>query len=646
MQDALERFQRYLERRYGDRSTPKHYRSDLRVWVRQLGPKRPQEVTMQDIDQFVDGQVAQGLKPTTINRRLATLRTFFEFLAGEEPDHPWPNPVIWRRHRVKAGETLPRDLTEAVVDRLFAVIADDRDRALFGLMLGAGLRVSEVAALRLSDLEEPSAADQMARLRVLGKGRKERCVWLVAPLYATVQTWLQQRPAGAGEPLFVNQQGRPLSASGLQFRLRQHAAAAGVTVTCHQLRHTFARRLAEQEFPVESLAKLLGHAQVQTTQVYVAGADVPLRQAFAQAMARLEEASPAAAASTEATDPFLGALPRLPERANPEELRACWPLLEELPAWLQEPLQAYLTWRWRNWQPHLAGAHAPRLARQLRGIWAWLVPHQTLTGWADLHRSHLEAWLESRQEAGLAVSTQRHELSSLLSFLRFVAEQGTPLSDQLFRVAYPPRPEALPRALSEAEYRRLEQVVLEQTAAATPQAARDRAWFLTLAHTGLRLGELLHLSWSDLDLAGGRLWVRGGKQTRDRVVYLTPRLTQALHAHATHQELRGEPGLWPDRAGSLQDQQVRYRLRQWGRQAQVQVSPHRLRHTWATRLINQGLSLEALRRLLGHRHLSMTQQYARLYDTTVQHQFQAAMARLEAGPGEEASPSPADSPPV
>jgi integrase/recombinase XerD len=267
-----------------------------------------------------------------------------------------------------------------------------------------------------------------------------------------------------------------------------------------------------------------------------------------------------------------------------------------------------------------------------------------LTTWSDLQRVHLEAWLEARQQAGLAVSTQRNELSILLSFLRFVAENGTPLSAQLFRVAYPPRPETLPRALGEAEYRRLEQVVLEQTAAPTPQAAQDRAWFLILAHTGLRLSELLHLYWSDLDLAGGRLAVRGGKQTRDRVVYLTPRLTQALQAHGTHQELRGEPALWPHRDGSLQDYQVRYRLRQWGRQAQVQVSPHRLRHTFATRLINQGLSLEALRRLLGHRHLSMTQQYARLYDTTVQHQFQAAMARLEAGPGTEAL-GPAVAPP-
>ena len=646
MEDAIERFQRYLERRYGDRSTPKHYRSDLQVWVGQLEPKPPQEVTMQDIDQFVDHQVEQGLKPTTINRRLATLRTFFEFLAGEEPDHPWPNPVVWRRHRVKAGETLPRDLNEADVERLFAAIEDDRDRALFGLMLGAGLRVSEVAGVHLDDLEDPSAPDQMARLRVLGKGRKERYVWLVAPLYTTVQTWLQQRPAGESEHLFVNQHGRPLSASGIQFRLGQHATAAGVAVTCHQLRHTFARRLAEKEFPIESLAQLLGHAQVQTTQVYLAGADVPLREAFTQAMARLEEDGAEEPAPPEAPDMFSGAPPRPREKANRADLHACWPFLEEFPAWLQEALQAYLTWRWRNWQPHLAGEHARRLMYPLRRLWIWLTDHYPLTGWTDLHRSQVEAWLESRQQAGMAVSTQRKELSILLAFLRFQTDQGVSLSPQLFRVPHPPRPDPLPRALSEVQYRRLEQVVLEQTADATARNVGDQAWFFTLAHTGVRSCELLHLHWCDLDLAGGRLWVRGGKQIRDRVVFLTPRLTHLLQAHQAYQEPGPETPLWPDSRGPLRGPQVRYRLRKWGHLCQVEVSPHRLRHTWATRLINQGLSLEALRRLLGHRDLSMTQQYARLYDSTVEHQFQAAMAQLEAGPEEETQTSPAAAPGV
>jgi len=79
----------------------------------------------------------------------------------------------------------------------------------------------------------------------------------------------------------------------------------------------------------------------------------------------------------------------------------------------------------------------------------------------------------------------------------------------------------------------------------------------------------------------------------------------------------------------LKAAQVRYRLRRWGEQCNVAVTPHRLRHTLATRLINRGMSLEALRKLLGHKTLRMTQRYAHLHDATVREQFQTAMANVE-----------------
>lgn len=630
MKTAIGRFERYLHRRYGDRSTPKHYLSDLGIFVRHIGNKPPIEVKAQDIDRFVDRQVEQGLRPTTINRRLATLRTFFEFLSAEKADKPWPNPVIWRRHGVKEGETLPRDLSELAVGQLFAAISEDRDRAMFGLMLGAGLRVGEVAAIRLSDLEAPPSADEMARLRVRGKGHKERIVWLTPALYATVQTWLQARPLSSSQHLFLNQHGRPLSVAGIQYRLKQHAKRGGVQATCHQLRHTFARRLAEQEMPIESLSKLLGHAQVETTQTYTAGANPRLRDAFARAMSQLETQLEALDAS-EDTPETLSASCRQQETADPKELESCSTLFAPLPGWLKPLLRTYLTWRWRNWQPHMAGQHGHRLAHQLYRCWHWLLTHQPLNGWSDLQRSHIEAWLNARQEAGLAASSRTCELAELLSCLRFVADRDVPLSANLFRVAYPERADALPRYLTESEYGRLEQVALNQTADATPTANRDRAWFFTLAHTGLRISELLNLRLTNLKLASGRLIVRGGKNTRDRVVFLTPTLTQVLRthlAHRRHQDM-SDDHLWLDADKPLRANQVRYRLRCWGKLCDVAVTPHRLRHTLATRLVNQGMSLESLGKLLGHKDLRTTQLYARIYDATVQDQFQTAMANIE-----------------
>jgi integrase/recombinase XerD len=628
MNETIKRFERYLQCRYGDRSTPKHYMSDMRIFVRHVGDKPPVEVSVKDIDSFMDQQAAQGLSPATMNRRLAALRTFFEFLASEEPDRPWPNPVNWRRHKVKEGEALPRDIPDWAVAQLFAAIDDDRDRAIFGLMVGAGLRVGEVVSLRLQDLEAPSSANEMACLRVQGKGRKERMVWLTSPLYATVQVWLQKRPSSSSEHLFLNQHGRPLSEAGVQYRLHEHAERAGLQVTCHQLRHTFARRLAEQDMPIESLSKLLGHAQVQTTQIYTAGADPKLQAAFAQAMSQLEEPSHAPVAP-EAGMSSRSLPNRKNEQADPAGLERCLAIFDPLPEWLRSLLCAFLTWRWRNWQPHQAEKLGNNIALLLLRTWNRLLSQQVLRGWADLRRSHLEAWLAGRQEAGIAASSQATELGELLSFLRFVADQDLPLDANLFHVAYPQRTEALPRYLTEPEYKRLEQIVLSQTSDESPTAVRDRAWFLTLAHTGLRLSELLNLRVGDLDLPAGRLTVRGGKNFRDRAAYLTPVLVQALQAYLLHRDSAADDHLWLDAGRPLRDHQVRYRLRRWGQLCDVAVTPHRLRHTFATRLINHGLSLESLSKLLGHKHLSMTQRYARIHDATVRNQFQQAMAAIE-----------------
>jgi site-specific recombinase XerD len=113
------------------------------------------------------------------------------------------------------------------------------------------------ADLQLSD------QSGLARLRVRGKGDKDRIVWLTADTVAQVACWQQVRPENDSPALFVNHHGRPLSVAGVQYRLKQYCQQAGVQFTCHQLRHTFARRLVEQGMPLLSLAKLLGHTDLQ-----------------------------------------------------------------------------------------------------------------------------------------------------------------------------------------------------------------------------------------------------------------------------------------------------------------------------------------------------------------------------------------------
>ncbi len=288
MDQSLLRFEQYLKRQFNHSSTAKHYLSDLRIFSCQIGKKSPDKITPLDVDQFVDGQITAGLKPTSINRRLASLHTFFEFLASEDFSKEWPNPVIWRRHRLKTGTQLPRDISDGDVTQLFSVIDSARDRAIFSLMIGAGLRVGEVVKLRLDHIEKPAEANQFAKLRVYGKGSKEQIVWLTATLWCELETWLGERPPVNHDYLFINHHGKPLSVSGVQYRLKRYCEMVGVTLSCHQLRHTFAPRLVENGLPVDSLAQLLGHSQLHTTQRYIDGADPTLRAEFVTAMSQLE----------------------------------------------------------------------------------------------------------------------------------------------------------------------------------------------------------------------------------------------------------------------------------------------------------------------------------------------------------------------
>lgn len=625
MKDEIAQFELFLKRRFGKRSTAKHYINDLNLFIKHIGDKPAAAISAHDIDSFVEEQVNQGLKPTTINRRLASLHSFFEYVASLEPDRAGANPVNWRRHKIKQGQPLPKDVPDGEIDKLFATIADERDKALFGLMVGAGLRVGEVVGIGLNDLEWPTMPEQMVRLRIRGKGEKERIAWITPYWYGLVAQWLSVRPASETDYLFLNRQGGPLTVRGVQHRLQGYCQKAGIQLSPHQLRHTFSRRLAEQRMPIEGISKLLGHAQIETTQRYTAGADPDLRDEFRQAMAGVARA----------TIPASPALPPIPiptpqpESSDPAQLEPILRRFELFPHWLGAFLCHYVKRCWRQWQPHLARQHASRLTRRLAAIWEWLLQQRALTGWSCLQRTDIEAWLTARLEAGLAANTLCNDLSALRAFLYFVQEQGVSLPPTIFRIPYPQRGQPLPRHLTAETYHCLVELVFQQTAADTLQNRLDRAWFLTLAHTGIRLCELLNLRLADIDLASGRILIRHSKNGYGRLVYTTSELTHALLAYLPQRPTLPDDHLWLNQDKPLTDGLVRSRLRRWGHLANIEVSPHRLRHTLATLLINLGLPIETLRKLLGHRSLSVTQQYARLSDLVVQQQFQQAAQQME-----------------
>lgn len=624
------KYEEYLKRRFPGRRTCKDYVSDLRQFMVSCN-KVWGEVSMHDIDAFVDQQRQSGLKASTVKRRAAALKTFFDFLAEESGDLSWPNPVRMKRHAGKQGYRLPRDLSDEGIERVWACITSQRDRAWFALMLRAGLRVGEVSSLKLEDILVPAAGNQPARIRVSGKGCKERIVLLTEDAYAVLQAWLQERPIRTHQEVFLNERdGGPLSANGIEYRLRSYAKQAGIPVTPHQLRHTYARQLTEAGMPVASLGKLLGHAQVSTTQIYTAGADPGLAQAYQQAMQRLSAGS-LPSVDKKAHQVVSPSVPNGPiqQRQDSEVNWDGWD--PDLPLALREATLAYVKRHQPGWKANRQGKQARKILGEFHRFWSRQMQLRPIQHPGEMTLQDLHNFQVLKDAEGASSRTADYTISLVIDCLHELADQGIPIQSSVFRFKPRPRPESLPRYLQEAEAQCLEQHMLERLQTQKSKLLLENACYFILAHTGLRASECLDLCMQDLDLLGKRLMVRNGKGQRDRVVYLSNTACLALQLYLGSSIRQPQAALFTLPAG----QPISY---MWLYEhiialAQVagipHVTPHRLRHTLATRLLNAGMDITRIQKLLGHEQINTTMIYAHVYDQTVESDYRQAMLLIE-----------------
>ena len=628
--ESLCKFKEYLQRRFPDRRTSKDYVSDLRQLMASCS-KTWREVNMHDIDEFVDQQRQSGLKAATMKRRAAALKTFFDFLAEESGDLSWPNPVRMKRHAGKQAQRLARDLSNEAVERLWGCISSQRDRAWFALMLRAGLRVGEVSGLKLEDILAPARENQPARLRVCGKGRKERIVLLTEDAYAVLQAWLQERPDSLQRQVFLNERdGGPLSENGIEYRLRRYGRKVGLSVTPHQLRHTYARQLTEAGMPVTSLGKLLGHAQVTTTQIYTAGADPELAQAYQQAMQRLADAPLRATAESQAQfQSTVASSAPIQARSDKEPDWEAWDT--DLPPAIREATLAFVKRRQSNWKVHKRGKQAKKILGEFRRFWTRQMKLRPIQQPGELTLQDLYAFQTLRSMEQTAACTADLAISLVIDLLRELADQGVAVNNAVFRFKPRPRPESLPRHLSETEAQHLEQAMLMRLKNPDWLARLENACYFVLAHTGLRAGECLDLCMQDLDLPAKRLMVREGKGQRDRVVYLSDTACHALHLYLGSSTRPAQAALFTFPNGRPISYMWLYaHIVALAQEAGIPaVTPHRLRHTLATRLLNSGMEITRIQKLLGHEQVNTTMIYARVHDQTVETDYRRAMLLIE-----------------
>jgi site-specific recombinase XerD len=276
--ESIDQYRRSLKRKSCAPHTVKNYMnilSHFTSWL--LLPLH--EVTRNDIGLYVDHLLKRRLKPKTVTCHLQAIRLFFDFLIDEGVK--MVNPVT--RVSIRLPKPLPRHLKDGEVDKLFAVITDERDKAMFMLMLRCGLRVEEVAHLTIEVIDFPRR-----RIMVIdGKGGKDRMVYLSEDASLALLAYLKTRTSKARHVFLVQKgplKGTPVSVRGIQKRIEYYARKSKVHVSCHQLRHTMATQLLNADADLSTIQDLLGHGQITTTQRYCRVANLKVQRDYYKAI--------------------------------------------------------------------------------------------------------------------------------------------------------------------------------------------------------------------------------------------------------------------------------------------------------------------------------------------------------------------------
>ncbi len=252
------------------------YRREVLSFVAFVESELALELPMQTSPVTVRAYLAhlhsRGLKPRSIGRGLAALRTYFRFLVAEGAIEASPaNAVPHPRDAQRTPEIADRYAIEELLEGFPDTSVGRRDRAAVELLYAAGLRVGELVALDLGDVQ---LGQRMVRVR--GKGRKERLVPFGRPAAQAIKAYLperarwRQRVVDEDDPLFVNQRGGRLSDRSIRRQLDRavrHSADLN-HLHPHSLRHAFATHLLEAGMDLRAIQELLGHSSLATTQIY------------------------------------------------------------------------------------------------------------------------------------------------------------------------------------------------------------------------------------------------------------------------------------------------------------------------------------------------------------------------------------------
>lgn len=283
--ETTRKYLRYLklERNY-TANTVEAYRNDLAHLERYMKREglTPETVRREHLEHFAATLHEHGIGPSSQARILSGVRSFFKYLQMEGYISDDPSELLEWPH---LGEHLPEVLTTEEIDRMEAAIdlskpEGQRNKAIIEVLFSCGLRVSELTALKLSDL---FMSDNFVRIK--GKGRKERFVPISAKAVKELKLWFIDRDRmnikpGEEDFVFLNRRGAHLTRTMILIMIKRCAEAAGIEkiVSPHTLRHSFATALLKGGADLRAIQMMLGHESISTTEIYTHVDMTTLRQ--------------------------------------------------------------------------------------------------------------------------------------------------------------------------------------------------------------------------------------------------------------------------------------------------------------------------------------------------------------------------------
>lgn len=253
--------------------TIKSYRRDLKhlcLYCTDKAIAQWTDLKHTDIRSYIAGRHRQGLGSKSLQRELSAIRSFYNYLLKQS--HVSINPaqhIQAPKQARKLPKTLDVDQLSGLLDAGTSSLLEIRDLAMFELFYSSGLRLSELSALDLTDLDLP---DSSLTVRI-GKGGKSRVLPVGSKAVKAIENWLQQRAVkipAIESALFVSTRGARLGQRNIELRLKQWCIKKGIAehIYPHMLRHSFASHLLESSQDLRAVQELLGHSNISTTQIY------------------------------------------------------------------------------------------------------------------------------------------------------------------------------------------------------------------------------------------------------------------------------------------------------------------------------------------------------------------------------------------